>query len=71
MAVKKYLPIAEAAAELGVSTKHIYTLLQVGGLKAIDISASGRGGPQSLRISSASLEDFKVQRKFDPGRDFT
>jgi hypothetical protein len=63
---KKYVTVMTAAVELGVSEKHIYTLLRESLLEAINISVSGEGGPQSLRISIASIEEFRASRQVEP-----
>jgi len=65
---RKYLPVTLAAIELGVTEKHVYTLLRAGHLVAIDISESGKGGPQSIRIERESIEVFINNRKINPSK---
>jgi excisionase family DNA binding protein len=62
----KYLPVGEAARMLGVCDRQIYKLLRAGLIEAINISASGRVVPQSIRVSRSSIETFKQSRVIDP-----
>ena len=63
MEKRKYIPVTIAAQELGITEKHVYTLLRAGHLDAIDISESGNGGPRSIRILRTSIVDFISSRK--------
>ena len=67
---RKYIPVNIAASEIGVSAQHIYTLLKAGHLKAIDISESGRGGANSIRILRTSIEDFAKSRIINSDKYF-
>jgi len=63
---RKCIPIYMVALELGVSERHVYNLLRANLLEAIDISVSGSGGPQSLRVPIDSLVAFKRERRIIP-----
>jgi excisionase family DNA binding protein len=64
---RKFLTVQKAAEELGVSDRHVYNLIQAGHLEAFDISVSGRGVCQSLRISSKSFQAFMDARRVGVG----
>ncbi|MBN1929999.1 MAG: hypothetical protein JW786_00120 [Desulfobacterales bacterium] len=49
-----------------VSLGHVYTLEKYGHIKNIDISCTGRGGPQTKRYSLQSVKNFIEKRKVDP-----
>ena len=67
---RKNVTVETASNEIGVSKVHIYTLIKSGFLKAIDISVSGKGGPQSLRISLESIREFIKKRTVNPEKYF-
>ena len=69
MEVRKMVTVPVAAAELGVSAKHIYALVAEKQLSAIDISASGNGGPNSWRICMESVRRFRQSRAINHATD--
>lgn len=63
---KECITIPEVASKLGVSERHVYTLLASGHLEAFDISSSGRRLAQSLRVSISSITEFMESRRVKP-----
>ena len=63
---RKNITVDIAANEIGVTKQHVYALIKAGRLTAIDISVSGTGGPQSLRIVAESVRNFISDRTIDP-----
>ena len=63
----KRLTIPRVADELGVTRKHVYTLLQARLLDAIVVSVSGQSTRYSLRVSGESVTRFIHERKYSPG----
>lgn len=69
--VEKYLGIKDVADMLSVSESHVYMLVRTGNIRAIDITCSGNGGPNSMRISLRSLLDFQKSREIQPEKKYS
>ncbi len=67
---KDFMPVNAAADQVGVSTAHIYSLIQAGHLVAIDVSVSGGSGRGSIRVSRGSVKKFLSSRQIDPEKYF-
>lgn len=60
----RFLPLAEVAEVLGVSSSQVYALVRSGELPAIKI-----GGRGQWRVETAELEKY-IQRMYDETKEF-
>lgn len=66
MTKNMFITVQRVAQILGVTTQHVYNLIQSGKLDTINISVSGNPKTaKSVRVSQNSLDEFILNRKID------
>lgn len=65
--IPRFIPVTIVAQWLGCSKRHIYTLIHLGELEAINATAATlTQRSRALRVSRESVEKFITSRKVDP-----